>query len=269
MQRPFSGSQSSRIPRTRPQRPKTSLGFARRRPAPPSARLCGFDLRDYFRRHGSSAGLHVGVNGRPSGDPALRSYVEDCRLEALLREVHQEMVDEEEEEVGGSKVSLRERAPLCWESQVRRSEARSSSTHIHYVCIYSGTSLIRTPMIEVVRVVGKCVLFREVSSFQNLVPLYVYIPQVTVRVPYSGEVNSGMTVTHSTADTAAESDRDKIIHTPSPPKLDAHHTKRSAANLEIEKKQPFVTPEGRCQCAEMEDEDTTDLRGYISPFFLI
>ena len=116
----------------RQHRPRTSLGFARKSDVCcKGSQLVGFDVSEYFRRHGSSAGLHIGVNGRPSGDVALRSYVEDCRLEALVRELEEE---EEKEWVtgwkkktGGSESHIQQQAPLCWDALLEKTEARQNS----------------------------------------------------------------------------------------------------------------------------------------------
>ena len=137
MQRPLSGLvRHSSTAEKRQRRPQTSLGFSRKSEIPTAGRgLAGFDVREYFRRHGSSAGLQVGVNGRPSGDAALQSYVEECRVEVLLRELDQETKEEEErgrerfEETRCSAPREREfsagqRAPLCWDALVRETEAR-------------------------------------------------------------------------------------------------------------------------------------------------
>ena len=119
-----------------PSRPHTSLGFAT------SADQLGFDVRDYFRKHGSGAGLTIGVNGRPSSDAALQSYVQDCRTEALLSELvcggGERLVEEtawREDGVRPHRTSGPQRlfpanstrAPLCWEAVLQEVAAKSIS----------------------------------------------------------------------------------------------------------------------------------------------
>lgn len=140
MQRPASSSGPVRRWKTTPERkqgrPQTSLGFAakanssnhhhdRRSSAGGGIRRRGAfftadcDVREYFRLHGATAGLNVGVNGQPSADATLLGYVADCRREALLREKQElEMAKEEEDRWAG----LKERVPLCW-------DAPPSTTH--------------------------------------------------------------------------------------------------------------------------------------------
>ena len=125
-----------------PSRPQTSLGFTGSTDQLP---LAGFDVRGYFRNHGSAAELTVGVNGRPSTDTAVQNYIQDCRTEALLSELQLDY-DElgEEEDPAGEMLALAWRdeldshstagpqklfpaksmqAPLCWDTLLHEKEA--------------------------------------------------------------------------------------------------------------------------------------------------
>lgn len=121
--RPSSGIARLKTPNStiqKLQRPQTSLGLRRRAEPEP---LLGFDVRDYFRRHGSTAGLTVGVNGSPSRDTTLQSYVQACRVDALLQELDHGK-DTQGECVSSTHARIlhaqrSQRAPLCWDRLVQ------------------------------------------------------------------------------------------------------------------------------------------------------
>ena len=130
---------TSRFVERQPTRPHTSLGFATSADQLPCV---GFDVRDYFRKHGSGAGLTVGVNGRPSRDAALQNYVQDCRTEALLCELGCDGGERFAEETSWREDGLKPRrtsglrrlvpansarAPLCWDAVVQEAPAKSTS----------------------------------------------------------------------------------------------------------------------------------------------
>ena len=130
---------TSRFVERQPSRPHTSLGFATSADQLPCV---GFDVRDYFRKHGSGAGLTVGVNGRPSSDAALQNYVQDCRTDALLCELVCDGGEMFAEETSWREDGLkprrtsglrrlvpanRARAPLCWDAVVQEAPAKSTS----------------------------------------------------------------------------------------------------------------------------------------------
>ena len=222
-QRPISGSQLCRTAKRRQQRPQTSLGFIRKpdhpqlfTPSPP--RLVGFDLREYFRLHGSSAGLRVGVNGRPSGDAALRSYVEDCRLEAIVREAAEKEKEEDDSSLEWERLSQSASpAPLCWQAQVK-TEAR----YISSLC----------------------------SPAHNLRGCLCFL-QVSVRVPSSPSQTE-----LKTKDTNVKNGEVRRIREKAP------HSSRQSVEKTTTATEKFPLTQGRrCQCEELEDEDTTDLRG--------
>ena len=205
----------------------------------------GFDVRRYFRQNGSTAGLHVGVNGKPSEDAALQSYVENCRLEALVQELKQIQKEETEEEKesswrketgggGGREPGVRQRTPLCWDSVLRETEAR----HVQQTYLANRfTSAIKL----------------YIQHIDN----YIYILQVCVRIPHGQEINP-RTKFHSTAVESRLKPR--------------HSLTRNLQQTQCAENQStsgvLVGPEGRCQCEEIEDEDTTDLRGQFYVYLL-
>jgi hypothetical protein len=128
---------TSRLVERQPLRPHTSLGFATSADRLPCV---GFDVRNYFRKHGSGAGLTVGVNGRPSSDTALQGYVQDCRAEVLLCELVCDGEERLAEEMAWREDDLRPhrtsgprrllpanntRAPLCWDTVLQEASAKS------------------------------------------------------------------------------------------------------------------------------------------------
>ena len=234
-QRPSSGFvRRTTASEVKQQRPKTSLGFAQKPDVSGRGRqLAGFDVSEYFRRHGSSAGLHIGVNGTPSGDAVIQSYVEDCRLEALVRELEQEEEEDEEAEereiwrknnegsgCGESRIQL-QRAPLCWDALLEKTEAKTA------------LGLAKSP--------------------SNV------IPQVSVRIPYGNEPKPRTRAVYATHGGTSGNMRRPLrmtrqdgIHRNTCPPVDDQSLTPGGVS---------VAPERRCQCEEIEDEDTTDLRG--------
>lgn len=206
----------------------------------------GFDVKRYFRQNGSTAGLHVGVNGKPSEDAALQSYVENCRLEALVQELERVQKEETKEEResswgketgggGGREPGVRQRTPLCWDSVLRETEAR------HVQQTYSANRFASAIKLYI----------------QLAIDIIIYILQVCVRIPHGQEINP-RTKFHLTA-------------------VESHLKPRHSLTRNLQQTQcaenqstsgVLVGPEGRCQCEEIEDEDTTDLRGQFFKLYV-
>lgn len=134
-------------------RPQTSLGFTRRERDDPLFHT-GFDVLSYFRKHGSTAELTVGVNGRPSKDAVLHNYVQDCRAEALLCEL-----EHEEDSLQGW------RAPSRWNTLLQETEAREQ----HSVFQHGNTRVTKMAVAQPTTVVAQHKLIQTLQNIPHMI----------------------------------------------------------------------------------------------------
>ena len=129
----FGRSKPSSDAHQQPPRAQTAFGFSRGTEPLRGLQPNGFDVRGYFRKHGSATDISVGVNGRPSSDAALQSYVQDCKMEILQCELGEcgEFLEEEDpvrERCAwrdGGEPGSSEQTPLCWDNLLQERQARN------------------------------------------------------------------------------------------------------------------------------------------------
>lgn len=176
-------------------RPQTSLGFTGRERDDPLFHT-GFDVLSYFRKHGSTAELTVGVNGRPSSNVVLQNYVQDCRAEALLCELeHEEDSLQTWREKHYATTRLQSKSmrapPSCWtEAREQQSvfEIQHGNTKGPKMAVSQPTAVVaqnKHPLIQTLQNVphmisyGKeCVLDWTTTTY---IHLDIHIPSCRVR----------------------------------------------------------------------------------------